>query len=63
MQFDGGSAIPQPVAYVPVNTTSPESNRSKVPNRHTIEVEYGESETMPEPLDGRSRTNSHFGLS
>ncbi|KAM5537341.1 hypothetical protein V8D89_009071 [Ganoderma adspersum] len=61
MQVDGGSAIPQPVAYAPVKTTSPESKRSKVPNRHTIQVEYGESETRPEPLKERGRMNGTSG--
>ena len=38
------STIPPPTAYAPVKTTSPESKRSKG-NRHTIQVEYGESES------------------
>ncbi|KAI1795436.1 Pkinase-domain-containing protein [Ganoderma leucocontextum] len=57
MQVDGESAVPQPVSYAPVKTTSPESKRSRVPNRHTIQVEYGESESRPEPPKERSRTN------
>lgn len=60
-QVDGGLSgkitLPPPSAHAPVKTTSPESKRGKVPNRHTIQVEYGESESKPEPLRERSHTN------
>ncbi|KAI0334266.1 Pkinase-domain-containing protein [Cubamyces sp. BRFM 1775] len=42
------STVPPPTAFAPVKTTSPESKRSKQPNRHTIQVEYGESESKQE---------------
>ena len=60
MQVDGDMPHPPPpppTAYAPVKTTSPESKRSKVPNRHTIQVEYGESESKPGPSRQRSQTN------
>lgn len=59
MQVDSGhSQAPSapPTAYAPVKTTSPESKRAK-PNRHTIQVEYGESDSQPGPSRERSRTN------
>ncbi|OSD03815.1 Pkinase-domain-containing protein [Trametes coccinea BRFM310] len=61
MQVDSGtpkSAVPPPTAFAPVKTTSPESKRSKQPNRHTIQVEYGESESKAEPQHERSQTNN-----
>ncbi|KAH9925645.1 Pkinase-domain-containing protein [Epithele typhae] len=53
------SSVPPPTSYAPVKTTSPEStkSRSKVPNRHTIQVEYGESESKPEPPRERPQVN------
>ncbi|KAI0350918.1 Pkinase-domain-containing protein [Trametes cingulata] len=51
------SAVPPPTSYAPVKTTSPESKRTKVPNRHTIQVEYGESESKPEPQRERPQAN------
>ncbi|TFK84444.1 Pkinase-domain-containing protein [Polyporus arcularius HHB13444] len=61
MQVDGEPsskpAVPPPTSYAPTKTTSPESKRSRVPNRHTIQVEYGESEAKPEPSRERSHTN------
>ncbi|CDO69976.1 hypothetical protein BN946_scf184836.g50 [Trametes cinnabarina] len=53
------SAVPPPTAYAPVKTTSPESKRSKQPNRHTIQVEYGEAEAKPEVKRERSQINGH----
>ncbi|TBU24898.1 Pkinase-domain-containing protein [Dichomitus squalens] len=61
MQVDSGlapkSTVPPPASYAPVKTTSPESKRSKVRDRHTIQVEYGESDSKPEPSKERIRTN------
>ncbi|RPD53612.1 Pkinase-domain-containing protein [Lentinus tigrinus ALCF2SS1-6] len=67
MQVDGEPspkpAIPPPASYAPTKTASPESKRSRVPNRHTIQVEYGESESKPEPPRERSHTNGSTGRS
>ncbi|KAI0742490.1 Pkinase-domain-containing protein [Daedaleopsis nitida] len=60
MQVDSGHPQPPlapPTSYAPTKTTSPESKRSKAPNRHTIQVEYGESDSKPSPSRERSRTN------
>ncbi|KAI0632707.1 Pkinase-domain-containing protein [Trametes polyzona] len=51
------STVPPPIAYAPVKTTSPESKRTKAPNRHTIQVEYGESDAKPEPPRERTQAN------
>lgn len=59
MQVDSDaprSTAPPPTSYAPVKTTSPESKR-KAPNRHTIQVEYGESDAQPEPQRERTRIN------
>ena len=61
MDVDQDSALRPlpPTAYAPVKTTSPESKRSKTRDRHTIQVEYGESESKPKPesLKERPRAN------
>ncbi|KAI0668998.1 Pkinase-domain-containing protein [Trametes maxima] len=60
MQVDSDgpkSSAPPPSSYAPVRTASPESKRTKVPNRHTIQVEYGESESKPEPQRERTHAN------
>ncbi|KAI0776661.1 Pkinase-domain-containing protein [Trametes elegans] len=51
------SSAPPPTAYAPVKTASPESKRSKQPNRHTIQVEYGESESKQESQRQRPHAN------
>ncbi|KAI0826494.1 Pkinase-domain-containing protein [Trametes gibbosa] len=58
MQVDSDvprSMAPPPTSYASVKT-SPESKRAK-PNRHTIQVEYGESESKPEPQRERPHIN------
>ena len=68
MQVDSQPPMPTmpvipPSSYAPVKTTSPESKRSRAPNRHTIQVEYGESESKPEPARERSHANGVNGVS
>ena len=51
------SSVPPPTAFAPVKTTSPESKRSRA--RHTIQVEYGESEFKADFGRERSETQTN----